>query len=275
MNNPMRLNYHQATFDLIEREPAFDVAAIAALDQCETAYGFSFPASVREWYSLKGSIEILREYGNQDNPLTLDEMQELANDRQSFHGWRDYLGLNVLPIMDENQSVALWAVHLDSSEDPPVLVLDDDEEWKPWARSFSEFVTGWVWHYLYKLQDCALLAYDQPLSPEDRAFLMSTFDAVRYDPQSPIYHFLHREGHLHIWARDEENSFWWLQAPSKEALLELTKLVWHCGNLAETLNIKGGYIHSCAGKVLEILRFGHELPEPDWMTRRRPNSGSP
>ena len=263
MYDAVLLKYHQTTFDLLEQDPKLDMGALALLDQCEAAYGFSFPASIREWYSLGGSVEILREYSNEDNPLTLAEIQELAQDRGSFHGWRDYHGLDVLPIMDENQSVALWAVHLNGSDDPPVLVIDDDDEWKPWSDHFSTFVTEWVWWHLYWAEVCVLCAKDIALSDVDKKFLGKSLIETPRSSYSPIYHFsLGADKHIHVWARDDQRSFWWLRAGSKSSLLELTKMVWQCGTLARTLNITGGYFHICAGKVLEMLRFGHELPEP-------------
>ena len=272
----MHLKYHQPTFDLIEREPLLDPAAMAQLDKCEAAYGFPFPASVQEWYSLAGAVDILREYSNEDHPVTLAELMELSQVRRSYKGWRDYHGLNVLPIIDENQSVALWAIHLDGSDDPPVLVIDDDNEWKPCADRFSEFITSWVWGFLYwgddcpAGADCQLGAKDKQISAEDLIYLRQTFDEAPRRPDSAFYHFRKGEdAHIHVWARSADESRWILRAITKESLLEITSLVWRCGTLASTLEIEFGFIYGWAGQVLDILRLGHERHEPEWGAKRR------
>src|SRR5262245_5468670 len=57
---PVQLVYHQATFDLLGREPVFSDAARVLFEERERACGARFPAAVREWYSLDGAVDILR-----------------------------------------------------------------------------------------------------------------------------------------------------------------------------------------------------------------------
>ena len=60
------LRFHQATFDLLGREPTVDSAAVALLDERERVLGIRLPTVVREWYSLEGAVEILATYSNMD-----------------------------------------------------------------------------------------------------------------------------------------------------------------------------------------------------------------
>nr|BFE59268.1 hypothetical protein GCM10020063_037940 [Dactylosporangium thailandense] len=74
------------------------------------------PASVREWYSLAAGQEI-----------------------------------RLLPFMIENQGVCFWAVMLDGSDDPPVMISLDDlepsDEWTMLAATFSDLVYTRIWDH--------------------------------------------------------------------------------------------------------------------------------
>lgn len=151
----MKIRYHKSALKLLQLTPISSAAA-AALAAREQALGVTFPASVREWYSIEGAVEILAEHSNEDFPVPLDELGDAG---EAAHG--------LLKIMDENQGVVTWYVALDGSDDPPVDVLgypasdeeeeasrdedeaeDPDEVYAPWncggwvreADHFSDFV---------------------------------------------------------------------------------------------------------------------------------------
>ena len=113
----MPLNHHQATFDLIGKTPQVSRAAIKALEKRERLLGITLPASMTEFYSLKGACEILTQYSNQDPAVPIEE---LGDPEALAHG--------LLKIQDENQGVAAWYVRLDGSDDPPVEV-DQESDW--------------------------------------------------------------------------------------------------------------------------------------------------
>src|SRR5262249_43577636 len=57
-----------------------------------------------------------------------------------------------LPIRGENQGVYIWAVRLDGSDDPPVVVTYNEPtlEWWDSDPSFSSHIYAWVWDYSSK-----------------------------------------------------------------------------------------------------------------------------
>jgi hypothetical protein len=147
MSDPEPLIYHQATFDLVGRQPVRRPDAEAVLARCEQALGFPLPAAVREWYSLQDALSLIEKYSNCDHPIDLDEAVEM---RRIFE-WDGDEGISLeqkLPIIWENEGVALCAVQLDGSVDPPVVVWDDERDWQPFADQFSDFIYRWIEFYL-------------------------------------------------------------------------------------------------------------------------------
>src|SRR4051812_34538367 len=100
----VELKYHQPAFDLLGTTSRISTSALILLDQCERVYGLPFPAALREWYSLADATEILEEYSNQDNPLTLDQLRDAAKAWHSYSPYKiDLASENLLPIVWENQ----------------------------------------------------------------------------------------------------------------------------------------------------------------------------
>ena len=256
------LIYHQTTFDILDKVPQVDQSASQKLKQCEQIFGFSFPLSFREWYSLSHSYEILTEYSNDDFPLSLEELLNVhANWHSYSHFSLNLASQRMLPFLWENQAVFLCVIKLDESDDPPVLLWDDDNEWKLTNKHFSSFISHWVWNCLYfrKYFNTVLRADENNLRETDILFLRSKFkELAQKSPNSTVFHFQEDDKHVHVWKENEQASHWWLRADSRASLLELTQTVWDCGTLATTLSLQGGYIHNDAGKVLEFLRFGVE-----------------
>lgn len=96
----MLLRYHQAAYVLLGQSPTVSQDAIILLEQQEKALGRELPASVREWYSLDGAVDILAEYSNQDHPISLSSLGDLSG-RIS----QEALAQNLLLVMHDNQSV--------------------------------------------------------------------------------------------------------------------------------------------------------------------------
>ncbi len=152
--------YHQASLNLLGVAPRTSSASGELLGRREQALGVRLPASVREWYTLRGAERVLAEHGG-DRPVPL---KALGDPREVGLGW--------LRVLDECQGVAAWFVRLDGSDDPPVYVhsemfgtpeddaraRDDDEDaldplvdfptwWRPAAPSFSAFVYDRILKY--------------------------------------------------------------------------------------------------------------------------------
>ncbi len=219
------LTYHQTTFNILDKAPQFDEGASRKIKQCEQIFGFSFPPSFREWYSQSQVDKILKEFSNDDSPLTLEE---LLNTYTNWHSY-SHFSLNLasqrmLPFLWENQAVFLCVIKLDVSDDPPVLLWDDDHKWKPINQHFSSFISHWVWNFLYFRQyfNTVLRADESNLSETDIRFLRSNFKEIaQKSPNSVVFHFHKDDKHIHIWKENEIVSHWWLRAASKQSLLDL------------------------------------------------------
>jgi hypothetical protein len=71
MAERVHLQYHAVTFRLLGRNPLLDHAALKRIKAAEQKSGRRLPAAVREWYSLRGASNPLRERrGDRFNPLT-------------------------------------------------------------------------------------------------------------------------------------------------------------------------------------------------------------
>jgi hypothetical protein len=146
----MPLIYHQATFELMGTKPQTSKPALKVLAERERLLGITLPASLREFYSLKGASAILEQHSDQDPAVPIEEL-----------GGREEVAHGVLKIQVENQGVVAWYVRLDDSDDPPVEVEveylrcepagegEEEASWDPAgfrrvADRFSEYVHGRV-----------------------------------------------------------------------------------------------------------------------------------
>lgn len=70
----MSLGYHADTIALLDTAVETSLDAVALIARIEREAGFTFPPSLREWYSLANACKILYEYSNADSPVPVDEM---------------------------------------------------------------------------------------------------------------------------------------------------------------------------------------------------------
>ena len=235
----MASEFHEQTLRLLPLRPTLSERNAQILIEREQALGIRFPASIREWYSLDRSVEMLHEYSNQDRPVPLEELGAPV-DRWYGTGPRDFLAQSLLLIMTENQGVSHWAVRLDGSEDPPVVVEVDsapNEVWQPLARNFSEFIYCQVWDFMRSQTSCG--AQEVGLSVTELHYLQSTFapgPVTHGWPGSSNYRFTTPTGRILIWHSPQEHGAdWQLFADDADQLHLLLKAVWNCGQLAQTL----------------------------------------
>lgn len=107
----MTASFHSATFELLGTRPRTTTAALGEIESAEQRLGVRLPPSVREWYSLESALSVLSEHSN-DDPLI--PVRDFA--------LTDSTAGRLIPIRWENQGVCTWAILLDGSDDPPVLV---------------------------------------------------------------------------------------------------------------------------------------------------------
>jgi len=123
-------------------------STLARLEERQHILGRRFPAAVREWYALDRAVAILETYGNSDRPIPLARLGEIE---KGYGGNpdQDLLTNGLLLIMYENQGVTRWAIRLDGTDDPPVLVQEDWPRgpWHIYAGQFSTFVYTRVWDW--------------------------------------------------------------------------------------------------------------------------------
>jgi len=254
------LQYHARTFDLLGTQPGVSPSALELLDQLEKRISRPLPASVREWYQLSGACEILLQYSNADRPVDLAHLGEPEKDT-SGGGPHDLVARNLLLFRWENQGVCTWAICLDGSDDPPVLV-DVDTQFRTWTRcsdSFSKHVYSWVWDYSLVVgtshSNNLLIETENLLFPEQTLdFLKNHFHAelVTYGwPGATQYRFFTEDQRILIWV-DEGYANWFLAATSEDALTNLVSKLGPLNSLRSAMFSDTPAVQ----KVLERVRVG-------------------
>lgn len=213
-------SFHDATFELLGTRPRISTAALGELDATERSLGVRLPPAVREWYSYEGALAILAIHSNDDPPIPV---AEFALD-ESTDG-------RLIPIRWENQGVCTWAILLDGSDDPPVLVDVDSEgtEWRPQAPRFSTYVYACVWDYQVVLRRPGLVAAQNgPISPQALRALASLFDEQPRTsgwPGDAQYRFAGRR-HGVLIRSSEGQADWFVGADDGPSLEAALRLVW-------------------------------------------------
>lgn len=232
----LRLAYHQPTLDLLDRARSFSPEVREALDRREAAAGAPLPASVREWYSLEGAVDVLRSHSNSDDPVPIDQLGTREYDLHET-GPHDYLADGLMIVIFEDQAVCTWAVRLDGTDDPPVVIEVDSRgviHWQRYADTFSDFVCTWVWDY--PAEPCLIDAVNPAVDAEDLAFLRANFtehSRTHAWPGAVNYRF--SAGPRRIFIRDGgrgPGSSWMLAAPDAPSLRALAEMAQGRGALS-------------------------------------------
>lgn len=252
----MAFQFHQQTFDLIGITPLVSAESLAALLRTEKDLGFTFPPSVKAWYSIENAISILQVHSNSDHMIGLIE---LGYDNQPPNVKENLWSEKLLWFMTENQGVCYWAVKLDGSDDPQVMVwVDGRNKWETHANKFSTFVWCQVfdWRRIFNMGRTeniyGLASQAEPLANDDLSYLNDLFEVgpLTYVwPGEQNHRFYRGDQRIVIWAgRDQAD--WTLSANNPEQLYDLAKVVWNCGNLKTSLYA----INPISENVLERLR---------------------
>jgi hypothetical protein len=249
----MLLTYHADTIALLGTDVDTSHDAAALIQQIEREFGFTFPASLREWYSLANAHEILHEHSNDDAPVPIEEMLRPRTDTNGG-GPHDLLSQGLIPIRYENQAVAVWAVRLDGTDDPPVVVDVDTQfrKWRPCATSFSQFLYTCVWDCrMVQFQDAFACTDNVPFDESQLDFLRATFNegpTTSGWPRDRTYRFCLGSQALLFWADDVAD--WFLGADNEQDLESLIRRIGHLESLKDYL-----YSHTDAGnRVLARIK---------------------
>jgi hypothetical protein len=237
--------YHQATLNLIGEVPNISPQAITLLDQWEHIHARALPPSVREWYTFEQALPWLERYSNGGHPI---EVAHLGRKRRYRSGGSeqeiDFLTRNLLPILTENQGMCMWAVQLDGSENPPVVVSFDymqpESTWHVYVDSFSHFVYTCVWDARVIQPDVALFGTKEALLPEELLFLQKHFqqEPITYHfPAESNYRFSSEDQYI-LLQQYEYGLSWYLFAEEDNDLKQLVKTIWQCESLKKELRLE-------------------------------------
>lgn len=237
-------SFHADTFLLLREEPPLSTKATLEVEQTEKRLGLCLPASVRDWYSHDGAIEILAKHSNQDPPIPLVDFELIH--------WK---GHRLLPFRVENQGVCIWSVMLDGSDDPPVYVDVDSngQEWTFLAPTFSAHVNTCVWDYTAVFDKPAVAqAQNTPLSELALSALRLHFAEKLTTfgwPACSQYRFAGDGQGILIWAA-EEQADWFVAGSDDKSLESALRVIWELDDVGKSL-------YDCspmAGEVLQRLR---------------------
>lgn len=237
MDDKLPLLYHQATLDLLHEHSSISEDAVEILDWLQEERNLKLPASVREWYSLSQAVAWLSKYSNQDHPIPLEQLAGVDDD------WEDIQchEIDLVPIMIENQNACTWALQLNGTEDPPMVVSFDktapSAKWEPYAERFSTFVYTQIWDYQGVFSDYTLWG-GALLSPDELYFLRTHFteEPQTFTHPTPVtYRFSRGTQRILLWCGGEQMAQWFLSAATEEEWSQLTQTVESCETLAQSL----------------------------------------
>ena len=217
--------FHSAVFEMLGARPERSERANLELDDAERRIGLRLPASVREWYSCKKALAILAEHSNADPPIPIRE----------FTTCDSALG-TLLPIRRENQGVCYWAVRIDGSDDPAVVVDVDSNGWIPCADRFSKYVYACVWDYRAVLHQPGLVqAQNRPLGPEVLQILRACFveQPETYGWPGCTHRFAGDRGGILIW-ESLDQADWFVGSPDEASLTSMLHRVWNLDDVGRS-----------------------------------------
>lgn len=250
MQQHVPLIYHQATFDLIEEKPIVLPEAVEELNHLTQTRGIILPPSVWEWYSLKKTVDILKRYfpsyGYACDAATLGT----AN-RYWFNGKYheiDLLEKGLLWIGRETQEVCSWAIQLNGSDDPPVVISFKNEEtsrpfatYHLYAETFSRFISTCIFDGLTVNPDDQTFGWRQgSLLPTELAFFRERFQEgplTYLFPGQLNYRFF--SGHQRMLIYEDENqTSWYFSAATDAELKQLLETVLQCDTLKGEMRLE-------------------------------------
>lgn len=141
------MQYHDGAMRLAAWDCGPSQENAAFVESLEHQLRIQLPASFRELACSSAWPGILKAFSNSDHPVRLENLGT------PWSSGYEPLADHVLPFMTENQGVCHWAIRLDGTDDPEVLVEVDSgppPDWKYCAASFS----SWLWCQVHDTQLC-------------------------------------------------------------------------------------------------------------------------
>lgn len=233
--------HHDRSYRLLGTTLIEDAVSVQRLAEVQRRLRLSMPPSVAEWYRRSDAISILRKHSNDDPPIDVSAFETIT--------WQSRL---LLPIRYENQGVCTWAIHIDGSDDPPVLVdVDTDgEQWNPFADTFSEYVYSGIWDYKRVFGQPALVqAQNSRLSSEAVAALQRTHVqevSTLGWPGGMQYRFAASNKAILIWSNTDQAD-WFAAASTANELKDLLQSIW-------TLDDVGDAFYECSDEGQAALK---------------------
>lgn len=246
VEHPYVSSYHSNALALIGVTPHQALNASEVIAAIEQRIKRPLPPSLREWYALDGACALLDRYSNDDHAVAVADL-----------GRDGLLPGDLLVFRHENQGVCHWAVRLDGSDDPPVVVDYDDsfKTFQPCADTFSAYVYASIWDWGTVLNpDPLIQAQNAPLSEEALSWLRRHFTPELEThgwPGHTQYRFRSPGQRILIWAAHDQAD-WWLAANNVAELSRLVKRIWSLDAVGTSL-----WSHSEMGEsVLKRARSG-------------------
>jgi hypothetical protein len=264
MSDPLKLRFHQHTFDVLQETPVASATNIRLIETWERKNKVPLPGALREWYSLdgaegRGSIGASGEI----SPLSwiLDcntKLQRTGRIDLSKKFYISQVGLY-------HEDCTAFARY-DGTDDPPVVERLENVDRNPFGGKrlrFSAFVFRWAWRLLFdKAADRntpVLHATETEVGPIELDFLLDNLTECfrarhfrgRRQMKNPFsgqiiklfpqrFAFRHRCGLVSLQcqanpAKQQTQANWLLLGHTEVGLFELAKLFWACGDFSKTL----------------------------------------
>jgi hypothetical protein len=276
MNKEPHLKYHHAIFDLLGKKPIISPKAQTVIEEREKVCRVSFPASVKEYFSIQDAAKLFESHTNADHLAELDEL-----------GRPEEVAKNWLHVATENQAVVSWFVRLDGSDDPQVfhdndqywtrndqgeyVATDVDEiEWQFNSATFTNFVFDMISQYAFGGWGTGRRFEADDQAP-DEALLSQLMELYQEGPRTDllddrVYRFFHKDGMIRIEIHGQEEmatgkAHWTIKANSEQSLRPMINGLWHYGTLAQTLTGESGS-HLVKADHLFLEQIKSELTKP-------------
>ena len=207
--------YHAETFSLAGWELRDSVAAADRVATLEHTLGRRVPTALRELLVSDCWPRFLAHFSSCDHPIGVTELLDSR--------WPGYSPLEhgLLPFMIENQGVCTWAIKLDSSDDPEVLVEVDSGNpptWQHAAPCFSTWLQCQVLDHQL-LENALFAAQAEPLAEQALARLERSFvpgPRTFAWPGRTVHRFRNDLGSILLWAADDQCD-WWIAPANLDA----------------------------------------------------------
>lgn len=264
--------FHQRTLDYLNLLPVQNEETADSLRALELYVGVNLPPSVHEWFSYPNAAKLIR--FNDDHVLDVDQFELKSNPLFNHHPkWQQgvikpsqmmfitspdktLIDENLLVVIVENQGVYEWAVDLNGSDDPPVLMKQNEpnQAWKPCSPTFSDFVFARAWDTRVMFNELSLWGSTGKLTADDLTTIENWYDVLPVHCNLPQYErcfrFQRDEQCIFICQDDRDSRmFWHMTSKTSESLKVLLKQI---GSIQDVLHrLEAFYDSSFAVAVLE------------------------